>query len=201
MKIKLLQPRFAYGANSYLISSNDEYMVIDPSSADSLPEVRDKLKFVFLTHSHIDHMLLLDKWITESSAPLLLAEPDIPLLTDSEFNCHRLFFGCDGGYYGEATPLSDGDTVSLGDEVLRVMITPGHTNGSTVLVGDGYAFVGDLVFKGGGFGRYDFKTGDPIKLFKSIERLLELDDDTVLYPGHGEPTTVSDYKSAFSKYR
>jgi len=87
--------------------------------------------------------------------------------------------------------IVEGDLIEIGDFSLSVAETPGHSPGGICLIGDGEAFVGDIVFEGS-IGRTDFPGSDYETLMKSIgERILPLEGSTVLYPGHGPPTTVA----------
>ena len=89
--------------------------------------------------------------------------------------------------------LSDGDEIKFGSESLKVMHTPGHTTGSVTLIGGKHAFCGDTVFYES-IGRTDFPGGDFSAILDSLKKILELPGDTVLYPGHGENTTVEHEK-------
>ncbi len=81
--------------------------------------------------------------------------------------------------------LKDGDQLNLGDTMIRVMATPGHTPACITYVIDGAAFVGDTIFMpDSGTARCDFPGGDAACLYQSIQRLLALPDDTVLYLCH-----------------
>jgi glyoxylase-like metal-dependent hydrolase (beta-lactamase superfamily II) len=90
---------------------------------------------------------------------------------------------------GELVP---GERFTFGESGFDVRFTPGHAPGHVILVSaeDGLALVGDVVFQGS-IGRTDLPGGDFKTLMRSIrEQVLTLPDDTVLYPGHGPPTTV-----------
>jgi glyoxylase-like metal-dependent hydrolase (beta-lactamase superfamily II) len=92
--------------------------------------------------------------------------------------------------------LKDGELLKLGDGTIRVLHTPGHSLGSISLVGDGYVLTGDALFNQS-IGRTDLPGGDLKTLMHSIrDRLFKLDDDTVVYPGHGPETTIGDEKLA-----
>lgn len=89
--------------------------------------------------------------------------------------------------------LNDGDMVSVGALLLRVLHTPGHTVGSCAYYDEKNArlFSGDTLFAGSA-GRTDFPGGDPAALRESLARLMQLPPDTAVYPGHGEMTTVGE---------
>ena len=92
--------------------------------------------------------------------------------------------------------VKDGELLKLGDETIRVLHTPGHSPGSISLAGDGYVLTGDALFNQS-IGRTDLPGGDLKILVHSIrERLFKLDDDTIVYPGHGPETTIVDEKQA-----
>jgi glyoxylase-like metal-dependent hydrolase (beta-lactamase superfamily II) len=86
--------------------------------------------------------------------------------------------------------LEDGDTIDLGDEKIAVISTPGHTPGGATFVTSIGIFPGDSIFAGS-IGRTDLPGGDHDTLIHSIKsRLLSLDDETPVFPGHGPATTV-----------
>ena len=90
--------------------------------------------------------------------------------------------------------LEDGDIITLGGLKLEVLHTPGHTPGSISLKTDGIIFTGDTLFNMS-VGRTDLECGDQSALFDSItKKLLPLPDDTIIYPGHGDESTIGDEK-------
>lgn len=194
INIQLLKQTHYFSANCYLISSGDEYAVIDPASAYDPTLINGSVRYILLTHAHFDHILDIDEWVRETGATVIISESEASALSDPMRNCYKLFNGSDRGYFGEAVGIKDGDTLTLGDATITFMHTPGHTSGSGIYITEGAAFVGDTVFAGGGYGRYDLPTGNGVILRDSIRRLLTLPDGTLLYPGHGEPTTVRQYK-------
>ena len=174
--------------------------MIDPSAEYDPSLIDGRLKYVLLTHCHFDHVLELDAWASGGAA-VVISRDDADALADSELNCYKLFLGLNKGYKGATSKTSDGDILKLGDEQIKVIACPGHTAGSVVYAVSGQAFVGDTVFAGGGYGRFDLPSGDYRKLGESIERLISsLPDDTVMHPGHGASTTVYEFKEDY-KYR
>ena len=194
MKTELLYPTHAFSSNCYLISSGGEYAVIDPSSPYDASKIEGRVKYILLTHSHFDHILEIDSWVNATDATVVISEREVDFLSDSGKNCYRLFDGSERGYFGEAHGAFDGEKFALGDEKFSLLHLPGHTAGSSAFVFDSCAFVGDTVFAGGGYGRWDLPSGDMFALYNSIKRVVELPEATVLYSGHGEPTTVRQYK-------
>ena len=198
LEVRKLSSIMPYGANTYLISSCGESAVIDPAAPPPKDAFFGKLKYVLLTHSHFDHILTIDSWVA-LGAMVCIANEELSYLPSGDLNCYSLFLGCDKGYHGKAIGLSDGDTIRLGDEDIIFLNTPGHTPGSGVYLCKDKAFVGDTVFAGGGYGRYDLPGGDADSLGRSISRIIAMDSDIVLYPGHGGITTVSEYKKDFNR--
>ncbi len=194
MKIKLLTPVHSFSSNCYFITSGDEAAVVDPSVPYDESLVTGSVKYILLTHSHFDHILEIDSWVNATGAEVIISEKEIDFLSDPNKNCFAFFDGSTRGYFGKARGLSDGEELRLGEETFRVMHLPGHTQGSVAYLFDGNAFVGDTVFAGGGFGRWDLPSGDMRELFNSIQQVKQLPDDTALFCGHGEPTTVGQYK-------
>lgn len=195
LEIKMLPSPHGFAANTYLIRSGNEYAVIDPTAPYDEGLTHGKVKYILLTHTHFDHILEVDSWVKGSGAEVVISKDDRASLSNPALNCFKLFDGTDRGYFGEVTELSDGDILSLGDTEIKFIFTPGHTAGSGVYLCDGNAFVGDTIFEGGGFGRYDLPTGSFVMLRNSIQQLLRLDDNTVVYPGHGDKTTIKQYKT------
>jgi hydroxyacylglutathione hydrolase len=91
-----------------------------------------------------------------------------------------------------AVELAEGGAVTFGEIRLRVLHTPGHTEGSVCLVHDdeGLLFSGDTLFAGG-WGRVDLPGGDPALMVESLGRLLGLEDHVRVLPGHGQATTIA----------
>ena len=194
LKIDLLPHTHPFASNAYLLTSGDEFAVIDPSAP--VPETLDtnKVKYIILTHAHFDHMLDIDEWVEKTGAEVLVGADDTLALNDADLNCYRLFHRQNGGYSGNATPIKDGDKIYFGDETIVAISTPGHTPGSTSFLISDVLFSGDTIFAGGGYGKYTFPGGSFTELKKSIFKLLELDDNITVYPGHGEKTTIFEYK-------
>ncbi len=201
LSVKMPSAYHTFSANTYIASSGGECAVIDPSVPFSEELLAGKLKYIFLTHAHLDHMLCIHAWVSHTDAEVVVSLADAGKLSDGNLNCYTLFSGRNDGYFGEYRTMCEGDSFKIGEETIRVIEVPGHTSGSVVLSSNGVAFVGDTVFAGGGFGRWDLPTGDIGALKRSIIRICELDGDTVLYSGHGGSTTVLKYKEEFKRQR
>lgn len=175
--------------NTYIIKSKNEIMVIDPAfeSERIIKEVKNlqgDIKYIINTHGHIDHISSNNDLLKEFNCRLLIHELDSKLLISPEKNLSLLF-----GYFYVSQPadllLKDDDTIKIGDLELKVIHTPGHTEGSISLYGDGFIFTGDTLFYDS-VGRTDFPGGNEKNLFESLKKLSKIiKDDQIIYPGHG----------------
>lgn len=180
------------GTNCYIVSSEKEGVIIDPGDVPKkiLENVGDiKIKYVVLTHNHFDHVGGVDMVCEKLGAKLMLHKDD----TELYCNVPEMFHFSSKPVKKIDIELSDGDEIKFGSESLKVMHTPGHTTGSVTLIGGKHAFCGDTVFYES-IGRSDFPGGDFSAILDSLKKILELPGDTVLYPGHGENTTVEHEK-------
>ncbi|WP_049955074.1 MBL fold metallo-hydrolase [Halostagnicola larsenii] len=164
------------GCISYLVHDGDEAVVVDPSQyIDEYLNAADErdLEIVGVadTHAHADHV---------SGARRLAGELDVP------YYLHE----ADAGVLNGVTELADGETIALGERELEVCHTPGHTPGSVSFLFGDALLSGDTLFLRS-VGRPDLEDSseDAIReassrLFDSLERLTDLEDETVVLPGH-----------------
>ena len=163
---------------------------------------------VLLTHGHIDHMWSAQKVADTYGCPVYIHPEDRFMLTDPLKGFGRGFLGgvarsAVGAMFREPRQVveldRDGDKIELGGITVAVDHTPGHTRGSVVfrVAGDGggadsVALTGDTLFRQS-VGRTDLPGGSGRDLLTSIvNKLLVLDDDTLVLPGHGERTTIGE---------
>jgi glyoxylase-like metal-dependent hydrolase (beta-lactamase superfamily II) len=176
-----------YESNTFWLNA-EQKAVVDLGSltiAKQLP--LDEACCVILTHSHYDHTAALDQLELPSSTIVMMHEADATAVGTSASAAH--FFGAPPPQFNVDTLLRDGASIDLGDSILRVIHTPGHTPGSICLyeAHSKSLFSGDTVFPHGGIGRTDLPGGNSHDLTRSISRLTKL-EVSVLYPGHGEVT-------------
>ena len=199
IEIKKIVQKVGYASNSYLVISKGEGIVIDPSSPYDSEAVQGiDIKYILLTHGHFDHFLEIDAWVKNTNAKVVIAEKDKDALKDSHKNCYSLFLFKDFGYYGDFETVTEDDELTFGEEKIAIHEFPGHTPGSVAYIIGKCAFVGDVAFAGGGYGRFDLPGGNVKDLVASLKKVVALDDDIILYPGHGEETTVREYKNYLS---
>ena len=187
--------------NCYLLCDEDAKVcaLIDPGDDAARVEqlVRQSgsaLKYILLTHGHFDH--------TSAVRPLLERYPDVPVYIHEKDSVtgrggELLFTRVDEQhqrYYKE------GDVLPLGGLSLRVMETPGHSEGSVCLLLDRehVIFAGDTLFRCS-CGRTDFAGGDYREMLQSLGRLGNLPGSYRVYPGHDQPTTL-DYERRVNPY-
>lgn len=178
--------------NCYLVAdpNTKDACLIDPGAEpdtikDLLAREKFNLKFILNTHGHGDHIAANGYF----DAPIYIHRLDADFLTDSYKNLSSSF-GFPLVSPKASKLLEDRDTVNLGEIRLEVIHTPGHTPGSISVKFDKIIFTGDCLFSGG-IGRTDFDYGDEKALLRSIkERLLVFADDMIIYPGHGDPSTI-----------
>lgn len=179
--------------NCYLLEKDGKGILIDPGMdyEKILNETKDvDVKYILLTHCHFDHLFCLNKirkgkivaGTTECSRNML--SPIISLCGPeclSEAPCDM--------------KLDEGEYDFCGIKI-KVIKTPGHTDGCACFLVGNCIFTGDTLFARS-IGRTDFPTGDFEVLEKSIkEKLYTLDDETVVFPGHGSQTSIGDEKKS-----
>ena len=194
-------------ANTYvLIDKSNNCIIIDPSKKyDGLVNYVKKnnlnLKAVLITHSHIDHFRGAELLINTFDAPLYIGFYDAPVLKDSYLNCSQLL-GEAQSLNVKANTISEEDIITLLDEPINVIDTPYHTCGAVCyyLKESNILFSGDSLFYRG-VGRSDLPTSDKKKQSISLEKILNLPEETKVYPGHGPSTTIKAEKEFHNSSR
>jgi glyoxylase-like metal-dependent hydrolase (beta-lactamase superfamily II) len=191
----------AFQENCYLYACPQtlEAVIIDPG--DEAPRILERIqelkfvpRYIINTHGHIDHICAIDEVSEVYPVPLAIHPADVPMYTDERA----------ASMFGRKAPLvkrkpdillREGDSISFGTLTLEVLHTPGHTPGGICLVSRPYCvFSGDTLFQRG-IGRTDLPGGNFEQIVTSIrEKLYTLDEDLVVFPGHGEPTTIGEEK-------
>ncbi|MEI6602360.1 MAG: MBL fold metallo-hydrolase [Clostridia bacterium] len=187
-------------SNVFLIISEGEAVLIDagvPTETilNALEEVHATLKYIILTHAHVDHI-----WYADD---LRKALPDV-LLCVHEAESEAIKDRMDNLSYFLGQPielkpadrlLTEGDTLTCGEVTLTILHTPGHSEGGISIAVEGHLFTGDTLFKGA-WGRTDFVGGSNRKLLASIQRLLDMSNgDILVHAGHGADSTVAEERA------
>jgi len=190
-------------ANCYLFINREtmEGFIVDPGDEAARIGVRvghEQMKptAILLTHGHFDHFLAAEELAKRYDIPIYVHEADVSLLEDAEENLSLPFFGIRATLHADKT-FKDGDILSLCGYDFTVIHTPGHTRGSVCFYQKelGICFSGDTLFYES-LGRTDFPGGSVKDIVTSICKrlLLSLPEDTVLYPGHNEATSIAHEK-------
>lgn len=182
--------------NCYLLfNENKEGIVIDPGYdfeiIDREIEKRNlDLKYILLTHSHGDHIGAVEELKEKyPKAKLGIHEAEVDMLKNPTLNLSSMLQGRDIMLEPDFI-FKDGDVIKFGNEEIKIIHTPGHSPGGSCFYIDGILFCGDTLFKES-IGRSDFYMGDLRTLLSSIQnRIFTLDDETMIYPGHGPETSV-----------
>jgi len=187
--------------NTYVLSNEkDACLIIDPGcyfghERTALKEHIEQQglspKSLLNTHCHLDHVFgnqfVAETWnlplhLHEKERPVLALAPSMGLQWGMPFENYR----------GEQILLVPGQTITLEDDELEILFLPGHSPGSVGFYSreGGFLIGGDVLFRES-IGRSDLPGGDHATLLNSIrEQLWPLPDETLVYPGHGEPTTI-----------
>lgn len=177
-----------FGTNAYLIICREtrESVLIDAPGdvkiiEDKLKDTR--LKYILITHGHMDHIMALEELYNKLGGPLAVHENDADMLLP----------------ISPDLLLNDGDVIDCGQIRLEVTHVPGHTPGSICFRVENYLLSGDTIFPGG-----PGKTATPDD-FKTIvasirDRVLIMPDETIILPGHGISTTIETEKELFQAF-
>jgi glyoxylase-like metal-dependent hydrolase (beta-lactamase superfamily II) len=179
--------------------ASKEAVIVDPgdNADDLLRRVKGyTVRALLHTHCHFDHMTATRK-VAEATGAEILIHPSDKALYDALAKQYRMF----GIARSPEDPLpvkrflKDGDRIDFGKHALRVIHTPGHTQGSCCFHTEGMLLSGDTLFCRS-IGRTDLPGGDAEQEAESIRtKLYTLDPETVVYPGHGPKTKIEEERA------
>jgi len=183
--------------NAYLLSTADKKrgIIIDPgmNPAPLVRRIADmEIEAILLTHAHFDHIGGVDQIRKAKNCPVYVHPLEAEWLTNPRRNGSLNWPELGGPIATDPAEydLGEGQTLKLLGIELKVLHTPGHSPGSVSILWDNKLFGGDVLFKLS-VGRTDLPGGDSQDLLDSIHgKLFELNDDVVVYPGHGPKTTI-----------
>ena len=178
--------------NSYfLVNDKNQAVVIDGGeNYKKIKQVSEQygfdIKAVLLTHAHFDHSGNAKK-LQDDGAQIYISKIDAPkLLNDDNLSSD---FGRKFEYLTADYTFTDGEVLNVCDIAIKVIATPGHTDGSVCFMVENALFTGDTLFLGS-VGRTDFKSGNREDMVNSIKKLFNLEGNYTVYPGHDEFTTL-----------
>ena len=178
-------------ANCYIVTKGNHAIVIDPGDLFDLDSILAQgpytLEAVLLTHAHFDHIKGVDAIVRSHSVPVYIHPQEVAFLKDPSLNASVAFYDR-VSIQSPALPLQPG-RMNLADFEIDVLFTPGHSCGSTCFIIDNALFSGDTLFQYS-IGRTDLPTGSFMEMKESLVRLSSLDDQLIVYPGHGPSTTI-----------
>jgi glyoxylase-like metal-dependent hydrolase (beta-lactamase superfamily II) len=185
------------GANCYIAGDEKEKtgIIIDPGgdAGKIISEIGNlglKIEKIVLTHGHGDHIGAANELKAATGAEIAIHGDDVAVMKDKSL--YEMFWLDYNPVNQPDILLKDGDILEIGELKFKVIHTPGHSRGSICLLVDGILFSGDTLFNGS-IGRTDLARwgGDYNTIIKSIKtKLLTLDDDIIVYPGHGPKTAI-----------
>ena len=200
-----------FSENTFLLwdDETNETAVIDPGMstkdeqntlADFLASSKLKVKFLINTHCHIDHILGC-KFVKEKYNPVYYApEKDLVFLENANKQAEMFDIKLEKLPKPDELILDESE-IYLGKSRIKFLFTPGHTPGEYCLYleKEKICITGDVLFKEG-IGRTDLWGGEYKTLMDSIEsKLLLLPEDVIIYPGHGEPSSIG-YEKQYNPF-
>jgi hydroxyacylglutathione hydrolase len=177
-----------------LLSSQNVCAVVDPAyEVDRLLKEagarRWNVQAILVTHTHPDHIDGLDEMVRKTGARVYVGAGEVERARAAAPT-------------GEFVALRGGERIPLGDDVIETIATPGHTVAGTSYLVAGNVMTGDTLFIGG-CGRTDFPGGDPRVLWRSLQTLAALPEETRVYPGHdygATPTSTIGWERTTNPY-
>ena len=190
-----------FQVNSYIVNNHDgEAYIIDAACSDNkereqllhyIEKQEIRIKALINTHCHVDHLLGIEYLRKRLEVPFYCCEDDQFLINTSV---------AQGNLFGLSVEepsnpdqyIHEKDLLSIGDQKIKIFHVPGHSPGSLVFYfeEDSLLFTGDVLFLGS-IGRTDLPGGDYHELIEGIRgKLLSLDDQVTVFPGHGPTTTI-----------
>lgn len=178
-----------YEEVAYIVMDEDtkDAFIVDPGGNGELIEAEVKaldadIKYILITHGHFDHVGAVEYIADKFNVPFYISKEDEEWISKDNYVFGNLRKA--DGY------LSEGDSLKIGNKDVKVISTPGHTPGGLCFLVGKDLFTGDTLFRGS-VGRTDFPGGSSEALISSIKKkLVPLEDDIRVYPGHGDSSTI-----------
>lgn len=186
--------------NCYLVwDQTNNAFVIDPGFVkDDILElfiqfVHDNnlnIKYIVNTHGHADHILCNSFLKNKYNAKICVHKKDASMLVNTVLNLSKSFDETITSLPADIL-FEDGDDFCVGNMKFKIVSTPGHTQGGICLVTDKVMFTGDTLFNGS-IGRTDLPNSSDIDMKNSLEILKKFDPEIIIYPGHGQRSSLKE---------
>ena len=182
-----VQPCGDYQTNCYIVTIDDKDIIIDPG-IEALPFVVGNVTnpiAILNTHGHFDHVWSNKELKDKLNIPIYCPKDDCFMLENDPFS--------------QGTPSSKADievsddknSFKINDFEFKFHHFSGHTPGCSIIEIEDNLFAGDFIFKGS-IGRVDFPYSNPKDMIQSINMILKWEKDFIIYPGHGDKTTLKE---------
>jgi glyoxylase-like metal-dependent hydrolase (beta-lactamase superfamily II) len=204
--IKIFQEKMSQ--NSYLVVEGEDAILIDGGAfVGSIEEnlkvfsPKPKIKAVFLTHAHFDHIAELDNIVSKYKCPVYIYKLGKPMLYDEKKNLSFIDTPFKIKEKKGVKTFVDGEELTFGGITIKCFNTPGHSVDSSCFVIDDNMFTGDTVFKIE-VGRTDMYSGDENVQMITLERIMNTLSEGIshYYPGHGSNFTYEDLKYNLNRF-
>ncbi len=199
MEIKKINDLYS-DENTYFLIEKGDAIVIDPGCPyEKIKEfLKDiKIKYIFLTHCHFDHISSVNQIIDETGALVCCSRECEENIKNVNVSLTTMGLGRPETIDKADIILKDGDEFDFNGNKIKIIETPGHTNCSVCYKAGNVLFTGDTLFYQS-VGRHDLPTGNGSVLHNSIKtKIYNLPNETLIYPGHGRESTVS-YEKKFN---
>lgn len=187
----------AFQENCYLVIDEESKrsVIVDPGGegpriVDAIEKSGTTLEAIWITHAHVDHVGAIASIKRRWDVPIYLHPLDRRLYEAAPRQAEVY-----GLPFEQQPPpdreFSDGQRIKVGEKELTVMHAPGHAPGHVVIHGEGMALVGDCLFAGS-IGRTDLPFSNPPEMEATLQKIVALAPETVVYPGHGIETTIAE---------
>ncbi len=186
----------ALKTNCYVLSERGQCIVIDAGGDGSkiASHIRERglwLNYILATHCHFDHIAAVEMLRKKFDSPFHVHRDEAAMLSSASEMAMQ-FLGISIDHISDPDGFISDDKYIIGETDLKPLHTPGHTEGSVSFLTEGILFSGDTLFRGS-IGRTDI--GGSLELMRNtIEKIRGFDNDLLVYPGHGQSTTIGEEK-------